>query len=199
MGFLNLPTHRWLTRKPEEYTWPKIVLGDDENEPGYVHPDNIKLLLDGTEKALQSQIEGVRQMFSRLGTVLTQASTLASLSAGGVFWLAMHPAPDRPSWVLLSLFFATICWTVSGGLAVIGMIGAKFAAPGLNPEDGLTQNVLSQSVRDMRIWAIETNAGSIQAGRLASDKLRSCLNAAVVTLVGAPLVSLGLAFLISIA
>ena len=45
--------------------WPTIMLGDDEKAAGYVHPENVKLLLDLTQASLQSQLDGVRQMFSR--------------------------------------------------------------------------------------------------------------------------------------
>jgi hypothetical protein len=50
--------------------WPEIVLGGDETQADYVHPENIKLLLDLTQDALKSQIEGVRQMFSRLSSLI---------------------------------------------------------------------------------------------------------------------------------
>ncbi len=172
--------------------WPEIVLGDDETQADYVHPENIKLLLDLTQDALKSQIEGVRQMFSRLGTVLAQASALASASAGVVAWLITHPVADRPNWFTWAFVIASLCWTVSGAVAVIGMAGAKFGAPGIKLEEGYKQDVLSQSVRDMQLWVIKSHGNTLANGQTASDHLRRWLNAAIVILVAAPFPSLAL-------
>lgn len=174
----------------DDEAWPEIVLGDDETQADYVHPENVKLLLDLTQDALKSQIEGIRQMFSRLGTVLAQASALASASAAAVFWLITHPVTDRPAWITWAVIFTTLFWTVSGALAVGGMAGAKFGAPGISPREGYRQNVLSQSVRDMQLWVIESHAGTLTEGRAASNHLRWFLNAAIMLLVAAPLLSL---------
>lgn len=168
--------------------WPNIDLSKDEGDPDYVPPENIKLLLDATQAALQSQIEGVRQMFSRLGTVLSQASALASGSAGVVCWLLTHPVNDRPAWLTIVFILAALLWSVSGGVAVIGMAGAKFGAPGIAPREGYKQEVLSQSVRDMQLWVIKSHSGTIFEGGKASDRLRWCLNTAITTLVVTPLI-----------
>ncbi len=175
--------------KPQP-TWPKIVLGNDETQAGYVHPGNIQLLLDLTQDALKSQIEGVRQMFSRLGTVLAQASALASASAAAVIWLITHPVADRPAWFTWAFFLALLCWTASGAMAVAGMVGAKFGVPGIDPKEGYKQDVLSQSVRDMQLWVIQSHAGTLADGQTASDRVRRFLNAAIVILLAAPLPSL---------
>jgi len=174
----------------DNQAWPDILLGDDDTQDDYVHPENIKLLLDLTQDALKSQIEGVRQMFSRLGTVLAQASTLASASAAAVFWLVTHPVADRPAWVTWIVVFTTIFWTISGASAVVGMVGAKFGAPGINPRDGYKQDVLSQSVRGMHLWIIKSHAGTLEEGAAASNSLRRFLNLAIFLLVAAPLLSL---------
>lgn len=173
-------------------TWPEIVLGDDETQADYVHPENITLLLDLTQDALKSQIEGVRQMFSRLGTVLAQASALASASAALVAWLITHPVADRPAWFTGAFFLASLFWTASGAIAVKSMAGAKFGAPGIEPKEGYKQDVLSQSVRDMQLWVIESHAGTLAEGQIASDCLRRSLNTAIMILVAAPLPSLAL-------
>ncbi len=173
--------------------WPKIVLGDDETQADYVHPENVKLLLDLAQDALKSQIEGVKQMFSRLGTVLAQASALASASAAAVFWLITHPVADRPAWVIWAVIFATSFWTASGISAVWGMAGAKFGAPGISPREGYKQDVLSQNVRDMHLWVIASHAGTLTKGQTASDQLRWFLNAAIMFLVAAPMFSLAFA------
>jgi len=178
---------------PEDEDWPEIKLGDDESQPDYVHPENVKLLLELTEDSLKSQIEGVRQMFSRLGTVLTQASALASASAAAVFWLITHPIADRPACVIWALILAGLFWTTSGAFAVVGMAGAKFGAPGIDPKDGYKQDVLSQRVRDMRLWVIASHGGTLAKGQVASDRLRCLLNAAITLLVAAPLLSLAIA------
>ena len=170
--------------------WPEFALGNNETQAGYVHPENIKLLLDLTQDALKSQIEGVRQMFSRLGTVLAQASALASASASVVAWLIIHPVADRPAWFTWAFVVAALCWTVSGALAVAGMVGARFGAPGMTPEEGYKQEVLSQSVRDMQLWVIKSHAGTLTNGQAASNRVRRLLNAAIVILVAAPLPSL---------
>ena len=176
----------------ESEAWPDIVLGDDASQADYVPPENVKLLLELTQDALQAQIEGVRQMFSRLGTVLSQASALASASAAAVFWLMTHPVADRPDWIVWALISATLFWTGSGALAVLGMAGAKFGTPGIDPREGYKQDVLGQSVRDMQLWVIASHAGTLRAGEKASGRLKSFLNGAIVLLVAAPLLSLAL-------
>ena len=170
--------------------WPEFALGDNETQDGYVHPENIKLLLDLTQDALKSQLEGVRQMFSRLGTVLAQASALASGSAGVVAWLFTHPVADRPAWFTWVFVIASLCWTASGAVAVAGMAGTKLGAPGMKPEEGYKHAVLSQSVRDMQLWVIKSHAGTLKNGQAPSDRLRRLLNAAIIILVAAPLPSL---------
>lgn len=172
--------------------WPEIVLGDDEAQVDYVHPENVKLLLELTQDALKSQIEGVKQMFSRLGTVLTQASALASASAAAAFWLITHPVADRPNWVIWVVIIATLFWTASGALALTGMAGASFGALGVDPREGYKQDVLSQSVRNMQLWVIKSHAGTLSNGQTASNRLRCRLNGAIVLLVAAPLLSLAL-------
>ena len=168
-------------------TFPTIKLGDDEKKAGYVHPENIKLLLDATQDALKSQIEGVRQMFSRLGTILTQASALASASAGAAAWLITHPVPDRPAWITWAAILAAVLWTISGAAAIWGMQAAKFAAPGIDPTAGYRQDVLGQSVRDMQLWVITAHARTLAAGQTESDRIRKFLNGAIILLVAAPL------------
>jgi len=170
--------------------WPDILLGDDDTQDNYVHPENTKLLLDLTQDALKSQIEGVRQMFSRLGTVLAQASTLASASAAAVFWLLTHPVTDRPAWVTWIVIFAAVFWTISGISAAVGMAGVKFGAPGINPREGYKQDVLSQSVRDMQLWVIASHAATLRDGARASGNLSHFLNLAISLLVLSPLLSL---------
>ena len=173
-----------------EITWPDFELGNDETQPDYIHPENIKLLLDLTEEALKSQIEGVRQMFSRLGTVLAQASALTSISFAAAFWLLTHPVIDRPAWITLATVLAGIIWTASGALAVFGMIAAKFGAPGISPEEGYKQDVLSQSVREMQLWVIKSHGGTLAAGQKASDRVGKLLNGSIAILVAAPLFSI---------
>jgi hypothetical protein len=175
---------------PEEITWPDFDLGDDEKDPNYVHPDNIKLLLDLTEESLKSQIEGVRQMFSRLGTVLAQASALTSVALGAALWLLTHPVSGRPAWITLATMLAGIIWTASGAFAVFGMVAAKFGAPGISPEEGYKQDILSQSVRDMQLWVIKSHGGTLAAGQVASDRVGKLLNRAIALLVAAPLLAI---------
>ncbi len=189
MGMYNQSGGAWQNVGTQP-AWPEFALGNDETQDGYVHPENIKLLLDLTQDALKSQIEGVRQMFSRLGTVLAQASALASASAGVVAWLITHPVADRPAWFTWAFVVASLCWTISGALAVAGMVGAKFGAPGMKPEEGYKQEVLSQNVRDMQLWVIKSHAATLTSGQVASDRLSRRLNAAIVILVAAPLPSL---------
>ena len=176
----------------DDEAWPEIILGDDESKADYVHPENTKLLLDLTQDALKSQIEGVRQMFSRLGTVLAQASALASASAAAAFWLISHPIPDRPAWITAAVISASLFWSLTGAVAILGMAGAKFGAPGLSPREGYKQDVLSQSVRYMQLWVIASHAGTLAQGQVASNRLRSFLNTAIVLLVAAPVISLAL-------
>ncbi len=176
--------------KSNDEAWPSIVLGDDEKLAGYVHSDNIKLVMSLTQEGLKSQIDGVRQMFTRLGTVLTQASTLANTSFAITAWLVTHPVVDRPAWFTWIFGVAGTFWSISGALAVAGMAGAKFGAPGINPRDGYKQDVLSQGVRDMQLWAIESLAVTLADGEEASDEVRRHLNSALMLLVGAPLFSL---------
>lgn len=178
--------------------WPTIDLGEDADRQGYIHPDNVKLLLDQTENALKSQIEGVRQIFSRLGTILTQASALTSVSSGATLWLLTHPVSDRPAWISWTCALAALFWTLSGAVAVVGMRGAKFAGHGIHPEDGYKQIVLEQSVRDMQLWMIATLAGSLKDGREASDRLRDYLNASIMGLVAAPVAAFATALLVSL-
>ena len=174
----------------KEITWPEVDLGDDENQPDYVHPENVKLLLELTEESLKSQIEGVRQMFSRLGTILAQASTLTSVAFAAAFWLLTHPVTDRPAWMTWATILAGMLWTGSGAIAVFGMVAAKFGAPGITLEDAYKQNVLSQSVREMQLWVIKSYGGTLATGQVASDRVRTLLNGAISLLVAAPAISL---------
>jgi hypothetical protein len=151
--------------------WPDFELGDDDKDPNYIHPENIKVLLDLTEESLKSQIDGVRQMFSRLGTVLAQASALTSVAFAAAFWWLTHPVSDRPAWITLATILAGVIWTGSGALAVFGMVAAKFGAPGISPEEGFKQDVLSQSVREMQLWVIKSHGGTLAAGQVSSDRV----------------------------
>ena len=179
---------------PGEQTWPEIARGEDDTQDDYVHPENVALLLELTQDALKSQIEGVRQMFSRLGAVLTQASALTSASAAAVFWLITHPVTDRPAWMIWVVIVATFLWTASGALAVGGMAGAKFGAPGISPREGYRQDVLSQSVREMQLWVIASHSGTLVEGQKASDRLRWFLNGAIALLIATPLLSVAFVF-----
>jgi hypothetical protein len=174
----------------KEIVWPDFELGDDETDPNYIHPENIKLLLDLTEESLKSQIDGVRQMFSRLGTVLAQASALTSVAFAAAFWLLTHPVSDRPAWITLATILAGVIWTGSGALAVFGMVAAKFGAPGISPEEGFKQDVLSQSVRDMQLWVIKSHGGTLAAGQVSSDRVGRLLNGSIALLVVAPILSI---------
>lgn len=173
----------------KEISWPDFELGDDEKDYNYIHPENIKLLLDLTEDSLKSQIDGVRQMFSRLGTVLAQASALTSVAFAAAFWLLTHPVSDRPAWITLATILAGFLWTGSGVLAVFGMVAANFGAPGISPIEGFKQDILSQSVREMQLWVIKSHGGTLAAGQIASDRLRGLLNGSISLLVLAPILS----------
>lgn len=170
----------------DDEAWPDIQLGENETQIDYIHAENIKLLLDLTQDALKSQIEGVRQMFSRLGTVLAQASALSSASFAASFWLITHPVAGRPAWIIWTVLLVGLFWTVSGAIAIGGMMGAKFGAPGIDPREGYRQDVLGLSVRDMQLWGIQSHTGTLEAGHAASNRLRKCLNAAILLLVAAP-------------
>ena len=98
-------------------------------------------------------------------------------------------------WITAAVISAFLFWSLTGAVAIVGMAGAKFGAPGLSPRDGYKQDVLSQSVRDMQLWVIASHAGTLAAGQVASDRLRSFLNTAIVLLVAAPVISLAIAAL----
>ena len=172
-----------------KHVWPEIEFKDDEKDPDYVPAENVRLLLDLTQEKLKSQLDGVRQMFSRSGSILTQASTLASASAGAVFWLLTHNLADGPRWIIWTLVIATTIWATSAGFAALAMAGAMFAAPGMHPRDGYRQDVLGQSVPRMQLWLIESLAGTLDKGHVASDRLRNNLNIAILFLVAAPVVA----------
>lgn len=137
-----------------EYDWPELVLGENPADETYISQENVKLLLDQAENALKSQLEGTRQIFSRLGTVLTQASTLASASFGVTYWLFSHPVDDRSFWITLAFITAALFWTLAGVFAVIGMTAIPLGAPGINISDGYKQNILDLDVRRMQLWMI---------------------------------------------
>ena len=132
-------------------------------------------------------------MFSRLGTVLTQASTLTGASAAAAFWLVTHPAVPRPLWTSLATVFAVLLWTASGALAVLGMRGAKLGAVGIDPREGYRQNVLGQDIRDMQLWVIKSHGLTLEAGHAASNRVRRYLNWAIALLIAAPIMSCVLA------
>ena len=173
----------------------EIDLGSYKYSPGYIPVENTKLLLDLAQTSLQSQIEGVRQMLSRVGAILSQAVGLTTAAIGADYWVFTHKLEFYEVFIRAFVVFLTLSWVISGVLAMVGMIGAKFAAPGIHPEDGYTQDVLGQDIRAMHLWVVDIVVRTINAGRSESDKLKSYLNASIFFIVAAPTLALLLALL----
>jgi hypothetical protein len=178
---INIANHE------QPLSWPDIVPGDDPTDEDYVAAANVQLLLDQTEAALRSQIDGVRQIFGRLATVLTQATTLASAAAAGLFWLRTH---ETNGWLFAAASAAIASWTVAAIAAAVGMRAAQFGAPGINPLEAYKKEVLSQSERDMQLWVVKSHGGTITTGKRASAKLTRWLNVAITCLAMGPAVFL---------
>lgn len=159
-----------------QINWETFPLDDGNDSENYIPPENIKVLLELAKAGLQSQIEGVRQIFSRMSTILTQAIALSTGAIGFLSYLISHANPDRPKWFTVGCFMVTASWILSAAVAFIGMAGTRFGTPGIDPRCGLKQDVLTQTENQMNVWAIKSMAGTYICGAGASRILARYLN-----------------------
>lgn len=71
--------------EPSTLNYPALDFTIEPGSDGYISEDSLDLILTLCKEGLDSQIEGIKQMTARCGSILAQSISLTSASLGAAY------------------------------------------------------------------------------------------------------------------
>ena len=131
--------------------WPDLDL---EN----INRENLKLVMELSEKALETQVAGFRIQLDRCGKILAQSVTLATALIGAAGFFLSKNLHSHPG---IAIAIAAVFCIASAIASSFSMLPVRLTERGIRPFDIYQQDKLNESDKQMYAWVIENTGNSL--------------------------------------